>query len=136
MTLTFLKDLQSRKLPPVIPEGITAAQWPAYREQLLALFSREEYGFTPPPPENLRAKTIMSNKQAWADKAEQRDITLTFGTPGGEFSFPVTFVLPKSEKPLPLIVYISFEPFPCGKYGPIEEIVDSGYALAVFFTTT
>jgi len=130
--MTFLEDLQSRKLPPLFPEGMTAAQWPAYRKRLLELFSREEYGFTPPAPKKVRAKTMMHNKQAWAGKAEQRDISLTFDTPGGAFSFPVSIVLPRIDKPLPLIVYISFEPFPCGKYGPIEEIVDNGYALAVF----
>jgi len=130
--MTFLDDLQARKLPPVFPEGMAAAQWPAYRKQLIELFSREEYGFTPPPPAQVRAEVITSNEKAWAGKAEQRDIRLAFDTPGGEFSFPVTLVLPKSDRPLPLAVYIAFEPFPCGRYGPIEEIVDNGYALAAF----
>ena len=128
----FLQDLASRALPPVIPSGLTPAQWPAYRKQLLDLFSRVEYGYSPPPPREVVAETVESNPRAWAGKAEQRDITLRFDTPGGPFAFPVTLVLPASEQPLPLFVYIAFDPFPCGEYGPIEEIVDGGYALAVF----
>ena len=130
--MTFSDDLQARRLPPVFPEGMTAQQWPAYRKQLLELFSREEYGFTPAAPREVRAEAVTVNERAWAGKAEQRDLKLGFDTPGGEFSFPVTFVLPKSEAASPLFVYIAFDPFPCGKYGPIEEIVDNGYAVAAF----
>ena len=130
--MTFLQDLQSRSLPPVVPEGMTPEQWPAYRRQLLDLFSREVYGFTPPPPDAVRAEIIESNPEEWAGKAMEQKIKLSFDTPGGEFSFPIHVVLPKSETPRPMVIYMSFEPYIDGYYMPIEEIIDNGYALATF----
>ncbi|MCL2301358.1 MAG: S9 family peptidase [Firmicutes bacterium] len=136
--MTFLEDLQARKLPPVMPEGMTAAQWPAYRKQLLELFSREEYGFTPPPPNEVRAGELPFDGKNWAGKAVERLVSLSFDTPNGEFSFPVNFVLPvdpQRGEPLrntPLAIYISFRSYPDCYYLPVEEIIDNGYALATF----
>ena len=130
--MTFLQDLQARKLPPVVPEGMTAEQWPAYRKQLLELFSREEYGFTPPAPEEVRAENLPFDGKSWAGKAKEHLVQLTFDTPGGEFSFPVNVIMPYSETPLPLVIYISFKPYPDTYYLPVEEIIDNGYALAAF----
>ena len=129
--MKFLHDLQARKLPPMVPEGMTAEQWPAYRRQLLELFSREEYGFTPPPPGEVRAE-ILDTSREWAGKAEEREVKLSFDTPGGEFSFPVNVVLPYGGAARPMIIYMSFEPYIDGYYMPIEEIIDSGYAFASF----
>jgi len=137
-TMTFLEDLQSRNLPPVIPEGMTADQWPAYRKQLLELFSREEYGFTPPAPAELRCEELPFGGKNWAGKALERKVKISFDTPGGEFSFPVNFVLPVDPKngelleKSPLAIYISFKPYPDTYYMPVEEIIDNGYALATF----
>lgn len=130
--MTFLQDLQARKLPPAIPGGMTAERWPAWRRQLLELFSREVYGFTPPPPDEVRAEIIESNPEEWAGKAQERQVNLSFDTPGGAFSFPAHVVLPKGGAPRPMVVYLSFEPYIDGYYMPVEEIVDSGYALASF----
>jgi len=127
----LLHDLQSRKLPPVIPEGMTAAQWPAYRKQVLELFSREVYGFTPPPPAEVRAEVLPSGVN-WAGKAQECRVNLNFDTPGGEFSFPVYTIIPHSEEPQPCVVYIAFSPYPDGYYLPVEEIIDNGYAVAMF----
>jgi len=127
----FLEDLEFRRLPPVIPEGMTAEQWPEYRRQVLELIAREEYGFSPPPPPETRAEALES-KIDWAGKAEERLVRLSFDTPEGEFSFPVNVVIPISAKPLPMIVYISFKPYIDSRYLPVEEIVDSGFALATF----
>ena len=43
-------DIMARKLPPTIPEGLTAEDWPEYRKKTLEMFMREEYGITPPAP--------------------------------------------------------------------------------------
>ena len=125
----FLEDLKARNLPPVIPEG--TVDWNDYRAKIIDLFAREEYGYLPPAPPKVNAETISSDKEAWAGKAEHRNVSLSFDTPGGKFAFPVDMVLPAKGDKCPLIVYISFSPYPCGRYGPIEEIVDMGYALAV-----
>ena len=125
-------DLANRKLPPVMATDTTAESWPQRRKELLEVFAREEYGVSPPPPPYVEAETTHREERAWAGKAEHREVSLKFQTPKGAFSFPVDLVLPISEKKLPLIIYISFTKYPIGKYGPIEEIVDNGYALAVF----
>jgi len=128
----FQLDIKRRNIPQVLPEGMTAEKWPSHRRKLLELFCKEEYGFSPPPPKEVRAKTLSDDPVAWAGKAYHRQVCLSFDTPMGEFAFPVDIVLPKSGKNLPVIVYISFTPYPCGKYGPIEELVDQGYGLAIF----
>ena len=128
----FLQDLQARNLPPVLPGGMTAEQWPAYRKQLLELFCREEYGFSPPPPEEVRAEELPFDGKSWAGKAKEYRVKLSFDTPGGAFSFPVNVVIPHSETPLPMAVYISFRSYPDCYYLPVEEIIDNGFALATF----
>jgi len=128
----FQQDLETRKLPPVLPEGMTAEQWPEYRKQLLELFSREEYGFTPPPPEEVRTESLPFDGKSWAGKAKETLVKLSFDTPGGEFSFPVNVIMPYSDTPLPLVIYISFRTYPDSYYLPVEEIIDNGYALATF----
>jgi len=111
---------------------MTPEQWPAYRGQLLELFSREEYGFTPPAPGEVRAELLPFDAKSWAGKAKEVLVKLSFDTPNGEFSFPVAVVMPHSETPLPLVIYISFRSHPDSYYLPIEEIIDNGYALAAF----
>ena len=128
----FKEDVLARKLPPTIPAGMTAEKWPAYRKEMLELFMREEYGFTPPAPPEVRAEKGPNESNAWAGKAIAYPVRLSFDTPKGEFSFTANIVLPKADHPLPLFLYISFLPYPNGRYGPIEEIVDGGYAMATF----
>lgn len=129
----IFEDLANRKLPPVLTEKTTTENWPQRRKELLEIFAREEYGFSPEAPAFVEAQTtLLEQGKMWAGKAEHREIALKFPTPKGDFSFPVDLVLPYSKKKLPLIIYISFTKYPIGKYGPIEEIVDGGYALATF----
>ena len=128
----FKEDVLARKLPPTIPAGMTAEKWPAYRKEMMELFMREEYGFTPPAPPEVRAEKGPNESNAWAGKAIAYPVRLSFDTPKGEFSFTANIVLPKADHPLPLFLYISFLPYPNGRYGPIEEIVDGGYAMATF----
>jgi len=125
-------DLTNRKLPPILTENTTAENWPRRRKELLEILAREEYGFSPESPSTVEAVTTRVEETAWAGKAKHMETALKFPTPKGEFSFPVDLVLPYRDEKLPLVIYISFEKYPMGKYCPIEEIVDSGYALATF----
>jgi len=129
----FLQDLENRRLPLIIPEGVTPDTWKDYRSEVIKTFSDEVYGISPPAPEKVETDIISSQPREWAGKAEHREISIGFDTPGGRFSFPVHLVLPVSDKLLPLIIYISFTPYPVGEYGPIEEIIDNGYALAIIY---
>lgn len=128
----LFKDLEKRRLPSLLDGNTTAETWPERRKQLIEILAREEYGFSPEPPAYVTAETTLLEERAWAGKAEHREIALKFPTPKGEFSFPVDLILPYSEKKLPLIIYLSFTRYPIGRYGPIEEIIDNGYAMATF----
>ena len=126
-------DLANRKLPPILTADTTAQNWPQRRKELLEIFAREEYGFSPPPPPYVEAEiTHREQGKSWAGKAEHSEVALKFPTPKGDFSFPVDFVVPYGDRQSPLIIYISFTKYPIGQYGPIEEIVDGGYAMAIF----
>jgi len=127
----FIDDLKARSLPAVVPEGMTADNWPVYRGQVLDLFRREVYGYSPPGPASVHSETKASDPRGWAGKAAHREVVLSFAAQGGIFHMPVHLVLPACEKKIPLFVYISFTPYPCGQYSPIEEIVDQGYGLAI-----
>lgn len=128
----FDDDVRARKLPPTLPSGLTAQQWAAHRSATLELFMREEYGITPPAPGEVRAERGPNEPNAWAGKAEHYPVKLSFDTPRGEFSFTADIIIPRADHPLPMFLYISFLPYPNGRYGPIEEIVDGGYAMATF----
>ena len=127
----LLQDILSRKLPPVLPYNFKASDWEAYRQDMIRRFARHEYGFLPDAPEAVRSETVLTEEKAWAGKAVHSETALSFDTPRGEFTFPVHLVVPYQQQPLPLVIYLSFTPYPAGKYGPIEEIIDQGYALAV-----
>jgi len=127
----FMKDIKKRNLPPVVPLGMTKDKWAQHRQEIIDLFSREVYGYTPPLPHNLCARPISHDPDAWAGKAHHHNISLELSISQGKFAFPVDIVLPKCEEELPMIIYISFEQYPCGLFCPIEEIVDNNYALAV-----
>lgn len=124
--------LRERGAPEAVAPGLQKEGWDAYRKELVRLLGREVYGFAPPPPAYVKAEEILVEKRAWAGKADHIELQLKFPTPKGEFAFPVHLILPLSEKKLPMILYISFTSYPIGRYGPLEEIVDAGYAMATF----
>ncbi len=87
---------------------------------MLKLFMQYEYGIIPPPPPEVRAEKGPYEHNAWAGKAEHYPVKLSFDTPKGEFAFTADIILPQSATPLPMFLYISFLPYPNGRYGPIE----------------
>ena len=130
--MNMQEEKTRRNLPPLFPEGMTAEAFPAWRQERLALYARECFGVTPPAPKALRAEIEADREDDWAGKAEHRRVKLTLELEAGEFSFPVHLVLPKAQCPAPCAVYISFTPYATAGYQPIEEVVDHGYAMAVF----
>lgn len=122
-------------LPETYPAGMTIDNWGGYRRQLIELFSEHEYGFTPQPPTEVRAKVVTDTidfYSEWTGKADHKIVRLSFDTPMGEFSFRCDTTIPKSNEKLPLIVYIAFTKYPHGGFCPMEEIIDRGYAVASF----
>ncbi len=126
----MLSEIKRRNLPKTIRESVTKENWNAYRGEMIALFEREEYGVTPEKPQNIRWEEKIQPDTV-GGKAVHTQISLTFDTPLGDFTFPFDTVIPNSNKPAPMFLYISFHPYGSGQYLPIEEIIDSGYALAI-----
>lgn len=129
-------ELAWRQLPPLLTmnsgAAVTAENWRRRRGELLDLMAVNSYGFTPPAPSCVRWEVLEENLHAYANKAVQRLVKLSFDTPKGEFSFPVHFFLPhKAEKPAAFIE-INFRSDMPDRYCPAEEIIDEGFALAVF----
>lgn len=111
--------------------------WRARRRELIDLLSREEYGYTPAAPAQVRASIDMPSGSlgdtAYANKAIQQKIDLSFDTPNGEFTFPFRLIVPKAVSKAPVFVYINFRPDVPDRYLPVEEIIDNGFAIAVFY---
>ncbi|MBO5271002.1 MAG: acetylxylan esterase, partial [Clostridia bacterium] len=112
-------------------EAVTSANWEARREELLSVLDREIYGTAPAAPVSVRV-TAVPNKKKYGDcagKAVISDLTLSFDTDRGEFTFPAVEVLPKGEGKVPVFVFLNFSSDVPHKYFPVEEIVDSGCAV-------
>jgi len=139
------EKLHLRHLPQalVMNDGrrvVTPDDWRIRRREIIELLSREEYGFTPAAPGKVTGTIEASipengwetNASAFAGKAVQQAIRLTFDTPGGSFSFPMMLLVPKGVKKAPVFVCIAFRREIPDKYLPAEEIIDNGFAAAVF----
>ena len=129
--------IAARRLPPlmVMNDGSpmrTRDDWRARRRELMEMLSREEYGFTPAAPEAVRAN-VLSSERAFAGKAVQSCIELSFDTPNGEFTFPFNLIVPEKAVAAPAFVNINFRPEIPDKYLPVEEIIDHGFALATVY---
>ena len=109
----------------------TPDDWRERRRELIELLSREEYGYTPAAPDKTEGETVES-ASAFAGKAVQETVHLTFDTPNGPFSFPFTLIRPKAVDKAPVFVTIAFRPEVPDRYLPAEEIVDRGFAVATF----
>ena len=129
--MNIAQESTLRALPDLFPEGMMAADFPAWRESTLAAYAAHCFGTTPPPVP-VSAVVEADREDDWAGKAEHRRVRLTLHLEKGEFAFPLHLVLPKGREKAPCALYISFTPYATAGYQPIEEIVDHGYALAVF----
>ncbi|MBE6630721.1 MAG: hypothetical protein E7624_07740 [Ruminococcaceae bacterium] len=99
----------------------------AYRAELLSLLAQEVYGTAPAAPAEVRVSEQKCRPKEFAGKATVRELTLSFDTERGEFSFPVTEVRPNGvPKKCPMFVVLNFRPDIPDKYLPMEEILDAG----------
>lgn len=129
--------LQARALPELLRfcggEPVTAEAWPARRAELLDLLRRTVYGYSPDAPESVRAEMVERDDKAFAGKAVQETVRITFDTPSGPFSFPFTLAVPKTGRPVPAFLLINFFATLPNRYCPAEELIDNGYAIAQLY---
>lgn len=111
----------------------SAADWQLRRRELLEILQREEYGYMPPAPKEVRGEVTDTVEKCCAGHARLETIRISFDTPKGEFSFPVKFFCPVKEGKYPLFLLINFRPDAYDMYFPAEEIIDNGFALAMIY---
>lgn len=111
----------------------TADDWKLRREELVDILSAEEYGYMP----KACGKTVFVsepvNDTQCAGHATCEKITATFPTEKGDFTFSFHLTVPTSEGKHPLFVIMNFGDYVYGKYIPLEEIVDNGFAVAKIY---
>ena len=110
------------------------------REEMLKILQEEEYGFLPPPPEELyftREENVIPNfcaGKAPCDRITAHCRIRTADGPGeGQwFEFPFDAVIPVKGENLPFFIHINFRPENPDRYMPTEELVDNGFAVFSF----
>ena len=129
------KALQARKLPDLLTmnngEPVTAENWEQRRLELIDCLSKNLYGYTPPAPKSVRAEYTGCEKWlTFGGKAKCELYNICFDTPGGEFSFPISVIIPNHVQKPPVVVQLSFGlRYPV----PVEEIIDNGFALVQMY---
>ncbi len=130
--------LNQRKLPELTRLNLgkqvrTETDWEVRREEIKLMLQEYEYGFLPSEPDHVTVGFVKEDAGFCAGKAIRRDLIITAEFGSKSFTFPFISVIPVSEEKVPAFVNISFYPeLPC-KTVPIEEIVDSGFAVFSFW---
>lgn len=103
------------------------------REEMLHIMQNEVYGFLPPAPESLTFDvTVNTITNFCAGKAVCNKIVANCVIGGKEFSFPFYASLPTNGKKHPFFVHINFRDNIPDLYLPVEEVIDSGFAVLSF----
>lgn len=125
------EEVKRRNIPPLLRNAVSPDSWEDERERLVGLFAENVYGISPPAPELISSLIQKEDTIAFAGKATHRRVMLSFDTPKGMASFGVDTVRPNQKGKLPMFIFLSFHPYLGSYETPIEEILDSGYALAI-----
>lgn len=110
----------------------TASDWERRRAEIIKVLSEQVYGYMPPAPKKVTATIGENPRNCCSGHATLEKVTVSITTEIGEFSFPMNFFVPKGDKKSPLILMMNFRPDEYDRYCPVEEIIDNGFALAVF----
>lgn len=128
------KLLAQREIPDVLKfkdgSNVTAETWEKRRAEILDILSENIYGKAPAAPQIRVTKADAKSKYSYfADKAISTELTISFDTDKGEFSFPVAEIRPKKEGMVPVFVLVNFRADMPDRYCPVEEIIDRGCAV-------
>jgi hypothetical protein len=113
-----------------------AEEWKRRRGEILNLLQREMYGATPPPCP-IEGSILREDRAAYSSKAVEYGIEIGLDAPGGRAVFPLTLVIPQKQPLKGIFLNLAF--MIRGEDGlrycpacPIEEIVDEGFAIAIW----
>ncbi len=123
--------LASRKLPALgFGEGVDPEK---RRLELVDILSEHIYGYTPDFKSEVTAEVILDRKDVYGERGRSIGFNITVTTPKGKFTFPLWLCYPKTDKKIPLMVYIHFDLRQPSGHTPDEEIFDRGVALAKIY---
>ena len=108
----------------------SASQWAARRRELVDALARGEYGYIPPSFPGTALRRGERKAECCAGHAVFERAQVEARTPAGTFAFPVDLFVPTRVKKAPVFVLIGFRAASCDPFVPVEEIIDSGFALA------
>lgn len=115
--------------PSVISADLALCGWQSHRTTTLRLFAEHVYGVTPTPPTFVNVSTA-KDEEKLGGKALERALQISFAAPLGEAAFSTHLLLPRTDMPAPVIVYLSFSPYMKDSTLPLEEIIDNGWGIA------
>jgi hypothetical protein len=102
-------------------------QWISKRRaELKALFQYYMYGFAPPAPDNLEAKTERTDSRALNGKATLKEITISFGPPQTPKIHLLLIVPNARQRPAPVFLGANF----CGNHSVVNDpliLIPSGW---------
>ncbi len=125
--------LKERNIPALMRfadgRAVTEENFEERRTEMVEILRNEIYGKEPPAPKKVK-RTVKTHKEKdFAGKGDVYESVISFDTDKGEFSFPVTEVVPSGKKGCPLFIMINFRPDVPDRYLPAEQILDSGCAV-------
>lgn len=106
------------------------AEWENYRQNLKALFLKEEYGALPEKIEpSIR---VVEDGVNFAGKAKWERVYFTFERNGKSHTVEASLILPKNKTSIPVFLSLNFQKEIPNKYLPLEEIIDTGFGVFAF----
>lgn len=133
------EELKRRNLPDVLTfaDGTKVkdpSDWQKRREEIGEILQHEYCGYVPPIKPIVNGTVVKrDDRTAFAGKAIYEKIDLCCQMATGSFTFPCHFASPKSVVKPPVFVYLSFSDSFVDELLPVEEILDSGFAVAAFY---
>lgn len=124
--------LLERELPSLLDGVSTAEEFTDRQEKIGRTLMERQFGVIPPKPDHMYVEVTSTDENFAAGKVVLKNLKFTFEYDNKTFSFPCVSAIPKSEKKLPAFVHINFFDFVHGKYMPLEEICDGGFAVFSF----
>lgn len=114
-------------------EVSSKADFALRRKEIIDILSKNEYGYTPKTVGKTTYVVKETITKCLAGHGVQDKLLVTFPTHKGDFTFPVNYFHPTNVKKHPTFIFINFRPDDYDMYYPVEEIIDSGCAVAQFY---
>lgn len=131
--------MESRALLPILKmddgRTVTPELWSERRKEMRNALEKYSYGRTPPAPDLVNGRILEQTNEECAGKVRLETIEVSFSTERGEFRFPFILAVPLQTVKPPVFLHIAFERTLPEWYTPLEEITDSGYAVALLCYT-